>query len=326
MIINANKNILVLLDSHAIIHRAYHGLPPLTTHEGVLVNAVYGFTTSVFKALEDFKPKYIAAAFDMKGPTVRHEEFKEYKAKRPPAPDDLIKQFEIVRQVCKVLNIPVIDKKGYEADDIIGTITEKVKSQKSKVKSIVVTGDMDALQLVNQNTNVYSMSRGIKQAEIFDIEKVKEKYGFEPEQLVDYKALRGDPSDNIPGVPGVGEKTATNLIKIFGNIENLYEQISRYKIPASRQGGQDTKKSQNSNINLSSKTIELLTRNKDQAFLSKKLATIIKDVLIDFNLTDCLVHDYDKKKAEELFKKLGFKSLLSRLPEERKNSQQVSMF
>lgn len=310
---------LVLIDSHALIHRAYHGIPPLKTKDGVLVNAVYGFTTAVFKALEDFKPRYIAAAFDLKGPTVRHEEYKEYKAKRPPAPDDLIKQFDLVKDICNVLNIPVVSMKGYEADDIIGTITSEVRRKKLEVRIIIVTGDMDALQLVNENVVVYSMSRGIKQAEIFDVEKVKEKYGFAPEQLVDYKALRGDPSDNIPGVPGIGEKTATSLIKIFGNIENLYEQISSYK-------QQKTNKSQIPNSKLSNKTIELLIKNKKQAFLSKKLATIIKNVPIDFKLSDCLVHDYDKKKAEEVFRKFEFKSLLSRLPEEKRNNKQTTLF
>jgi len=315
---------LVLLDSSAIIHRAYHGLPPLTTHDGVLVNAVYGFATTLFKVLEEFKPKYIAACFDVKGPTVRHHEFKEYKAHRPAPPDDLIKQFQYVREVCKVLNIPVISLQGYEADDVIGTITRKIQDTRYKIQTIIVTGDMDALQLVNENVEVYSMSRGIKKAEIYNISAVKEKYGFMPNQLVDYKALRGDPSDNIPGVPGIGEKTATTLIQNFQNIENLYEQISRYKI-------QDTKKSQFSknqipNQPLSPKTFDLLLKFKDQAFLSKKLATIIKNVPIDFKLSDALTHDYDKREAEKLFRKLEFKSLIARLPHEHKNHSQSSLF
>lgn len=307
-----NLDKLVLLDSSAIIHRAYHGLPPLTTHDGVLVNAVYGFATTLFKVLEEFKPKYIAACFDEKAPTVRHLEFKEYKAHRPPAPDDLIKQFSIVRDVCKVLNIPVISLKGYEADDIIGTIAKKLTTYNLQLTTIIVTGDMDTLQLVDENVEVYSMSRGIKKAEIFDEAKVKEKYGFEPTQLTDFKALRGDPSDNIPGVLGIGEKTATTLIQNFRSIENLYEQISN--------------QTQTSNFKLSDKTKDLLLQYKDQAFMSKKLATIIKDVPIDFNLSNCLVHDYDKKKAELMFRKLEFRSLINRLPKEVKNNTQTSLF
>ena len=314
-----NLDKLVLLDSSAIIHRAYHGLPPLTTHDGVLVNAVYGFATTLFKVLEEFKPKYIAACFDEKAPTVRHLEFKEYKAHRPPAPDDLIKQFQIVRDVCKVLNIPVISLKGYEADDIIGTIVKKLTTHNLQLTTIIVTGDMDTLQLVDENVEVYSMSRGIKKAEIFDEAKVKEKYGFEPTQLTDFKALRGDPSDNIPGVPGIGEKTATTLIQNFRSIENLYEQILNNKIQMSNQ-------TQTSNFKLSDKTKDLLLQYKDQAFMSKKLATIIKDVPIEFNLSNCLVHDYDKKKAELMFRKLEFRSLINRLPKEVKNNTQTSLF
>lgn len=332
---SSNLDKLVLLDSSAIIHRAYHGLPPLTTHDGVLVNAVYGFATTLFKVLEEFKPKYIAACFDVKGPTVRHMEFKEYKAKRPVPPDDLIKQFQIVRDLCKVLNIPVVSKQGYEADDIIGTICAKLKTENEKLKTIVVTGDMDTLQLIDDNTHVYSMSRGIKKAEIYDEKMVEEKYGFLPNQMVDYKALRGDPSDNIPGVPGVGEKTATELIMKFGTVDNLYTQISNFQCLISNKMSNDkcqmSKKIPNSilhtpNLLPNPKTIDLLLQYKDQAFLSKRLATIIKNVPIEFKLSDCLVHDYDKKEAEKLFRKLEFKSLIPRLPKEQKNHQQNTLF
>jgi DNA polymerase-1 len=335
---------LVLLDSSAIIHRAYHGLPPLSTHDGVLVNAVYGYITTYFKVIDEFKPKYIVATFDEKGPTIRHHEYKEYKAHRPALPDDLIKQFQYVKDVCKVLNIPVISLRGYEADDVIGTIVQKIRNSKSEIlnkskiqisnnknhsklkayslqlMTIIVTGDMDALQLVNDNVLVYSMSRGIKKAEIYDEAKVKEKYGFLPNQLIDYKALRGDPSDNIPGVPGVGEKTATTLIQSFGTLENLYKQILNLKPETLNKS-----EIQNPNI-LKLKIKNLLIEYKDQAFMSKKLATIIKDVPIDFNLSDALTHDYDKKKAEALFRKLEFKSLISRLPKEVKNNTQTRLF
>lgn len=313
---------IVLLDANALIHRAYHGLPPLTTKDGLLVNAVYGFTTTLFKALDDFAPKYLAVAFDVKGPTIRHKEFKEYKATRPPMPEELFKQLTLVKEVCKVLNVPVFGIEGYEADDVIGTL-DKQAGEKN-ISAVVVTGDMDTLQLVDKDTEVYSMSRGIKQAEIFDTEKVKEKYGFQPEQLVDYKALRGDPSDNIPGVPGIGEVTASNLIKQFGTIENIYSKISNSQFLISNQTPNPKSKIPNSFPN--PKTINLLLQYRDQSFLSKKLATIIRDVPIKLDLTDCQVHDYDRKEAEKLFRKLEFKSLLSRLPEEKRNNQQSRLF
>jgi len=318
--INVSKiNKLILLDSSAIIHRAYYGLPPLTTHDGILVNAVYGFATTLFKVLEEFKPKYIVACFDVKGPTVRHIEFKEYKAKRPKAPDDLIKQFGLVQEFCKVMNIPVFGITGYEADDLIGTICAKLRTKNEKLRTIIVTGDMDTLQLIDENTVVYSMSRGIKKAEIYDTDAVKEKYCFLPGQMVDYKALRGDPSDNIPGVPGIGQKTATELIKQFGTVDKLYAQILNDKV-------QMTNQVQNPKFKLSDKIKDLLIKNKDQAFMSKKLATIIKDVPLEFKLSDCLVHDYDKKKTEAYFRKLDFKSLIARLPKEEKNNKQSSLF
>jgi DNA polymerase-1 len=355
-ITSASLNKLVLLDSSAIIHRAYHGLPPLTTKDGVLVNAVYGFITTLFKVIDEFKPKYIAACFDEKGPTVRHLEFKEYKAHRPKAPDDLIKQFSYVKEICKALNIPILSKHGYEADDVIGTIVHKIQNpkseilNKSKIKNsnvqnnsaikqfnnltiVIVTGDMDTLQLIDDSVSVYSMSRGIKKAEIYDSEKVKERYGFEPMQLIDYKALRGDPSDNIPGVPGIGEKTATNLIKNFQNIENIYDFISHSELvlPAGRQSEEshkniDSSATPQNDDKISARISNTLKEYKDQAFLSKKLATIIKDVPIDFDLSNCLVHDYDKKKAEALFRKLEFKSLINRLPKEEKNNKQTTLF
>lgn len=303
-----NNPKFVLLDSNAIIHRAYHGLPPLTTKSGELVNAVYGFTTTLFKTIEDFHPKYIAACFDVKGPTVRHEQFKEYKAHRPPAPEELIKQFAIVKEICKVLNIPIFAVSGYEADDLIGTITQKLEDDAKGLKIIIVTGDMDTLQLVSDNTSVYSMSRGIKNAEIYNEKKVREKYGFGPELLIDYKALRGDPSDNIPGVPGIGEKTAKKIIEQFNSIENLYKKLLI------------------TNNQLSTKTKELLIKYKDQAFLSKKLATIIQNVPIDFDLSGCLVHDYNKNKAEKFFRTLDFNSLIKRLPEVRPNQKQDKLF
>ncbi len=339
------EKIIILIDASALIYRAYYALPPLNTKDGALVNAVYGFTSAILRAIKDFHPEYIAVAFDSKAPTFRHKEYKEYKSHRPKAPKDLISQLPYVREVCKVLNMPIIEMPGYEADDIIGTIVKKVESlqvheskklttynlsakrgsaNSGKIKSIVVTGDMDVLQLVDDQTQVFSMARGVNQAVLYDEKKVEEKYGFEPNQLVDYKALRGDPSDNIPGVPGIGEKTATGLIQSFKNIENLYKKIpnSNIQVPnqllkltamaGSRCGG--------------TKTIDLLKKYKDQAYLSKYLATIKTDIAIDFNLKDCIVKNYNRDSAIKLFNKLEFKSLISRLPEASLGHRQGKLF
>lgn len=318
------EKIIILIDASALIYRAYYALPPLNTKDGALVNAAYGFTSALLRAIKDFHPEYIAVAFDSKAPTFRHKEYKEYKSHRPKAPKDLISQLPYVREVCKVLNMPIFEMPGYEADDIIGTIVKKVESlqvhESKKLKThslglraIIVTGDMDVLQLVDKQTNVFSMARGINQAVLYNEKKVEEKYGFRPNQLVDYKALRGDPSDNIPGVPGIGEKTATELIKFFENIENLYGKIQNSK-------------AQISNQHIKSKTLNLLVQNKKQAYLSKYLATIKTDIAIDFNLKDCIVKNYNRDLASKLFNKLEFKSLVGRLPEASLGHRQDKLF
>jgi DNA polymerase-1 len=335
------EKIIILIDASALIYRAYYALPPLTTKDRVLVNAAYGFTSALLRAIKDFHPEYLAVAFDSKQPTFRHKEYKEYKSHRPKAPEDLISQLPYVREVCKVLNMPILEMPGYEADDIIGTISTKLtpyppatpeqtcplakQSEAARahacdggrgtlhLKTIIVTGDMDVLQLVNKNTQVFSMARGVNQAVLYDEKKVQEKYGFAPRQLVDYKALRGDPSDNIPGVPGIGEKTAQKLVQSFDNIENLYKKIqnSKAKIPSQL---------------LKPKTIDLLTQHKNQAFLSKYLATIKTDVPIDFDLKHCVVKEYNQAAAIKLFNKLEFKSLINRLPEASLGHRQDRLF
>ena len=300
--------IILLIDGNALIHRAFHGMPVLKTKKGQLINAVYGFTSAILSSIQKFDPKYIAVAWDVGKKTFRTEKYPEYKATRVKAPQELYDQFPLTKEVCKALNIPQFGIKNYEADDVIGTIASQIsecrmqnaecknlKSQTSNLKSIIVTGDMDALQLVNDSTQVYSVSRGIKKAVLYDKNKVKEKYGFEPEQLIDYKALRGDPSDNIPGVRGVGEKTAVNLIKIFSN------QISK-------------------------RIKQLLLKYKKQAYLSRELATVCKEAPLDFRLSEAKVTDYDPKKVEELFRKLEFKSLLKRLPKYKPIHEQKKLF
>ena len=353
MTIRENKNsrnkqsIILLIDGNALVHRAFHGMPELKTKKGQLVNAVYGFTSAILSSIKEFQPKYIVVAWDVGKKTFRTEKYADYKATRKKAPQELYDQFPLTKEVCETLNIPQFGIKNYEADDIIGTISSKIsnfqfpisnkfsnsndKNSKSKIqnlKSIIVTGDMDALQLVNNNTNVYSVSRGIKKAILFDKEKVREKYGFGPEQLIDYKALRGDPSDNIPGVPGVGDKTATDLIKKFGTIDKLYDYLEeKIRNPKSEiRNKSELSNVQNSKQNLKTKTIDLLLKYKDQAYLSKELATICKETPLEFKLSDAKVSDYDPKKVEKLFYELEFKSLLKRLPEYKPNHTQEKLF
>ena len=288
-----DKKRLIVIDANSIIHRAFHALPPLTTKKGELVNAVYGFLLVFFKALKDFQPDFVAACFDFPGPTFRHEKFKEYKAKRPPAPEGLYEQIPKVKEVLGAFNVSVFEKQGFEADDIIGTISGKAPQKQvvPEIETIILSGDKDTLQLVDKNTKVYSLRKGVKDIVLYDEAEVEKKYGLRPEQVLDYKALRGDPSDNIPGVTGIGEKTATELLRKFGSLENIYENIAL--VPG--------------------KLKEKLLQYKEQAFLSRELAKIDKNVPIDFNLKECQ-WGYDKGKAEKALKELNFNSLLNRMP------------
>jgi DNA polymerase-1 len=301
------KDRLVLIDAFALIHRAFHAIPPLTTKDGNLVNAVYGFTAALLSSIKNLDPEYLACGFDLPGPTRHHEVFKEYKAHRPPTPDELASQIPFIKEVLKTFNIPIVSAAGYEGEDIIATIIAKIRNPKSEIRKnmefIIVTGDLDCLQLIDENTKVYSMARGINQAVMYDIAKVKERYGLSPSQFVDFKALKGDPSDNIPGVPGIGEKGAAKLIIDYKNLENIYENLSK----------------------LSEKLRKILKENKEQAFLSQKLSKISHNAPIDFKLADARVHDYDSEKVVALFNKLGFKSLISRLPESKRQDNQPKL-
>ncbi|HRY52248.1 MAG TPA: DNA polymerase [Candidatus Portnoybacteria bacterium] len=292
---------LVLIDGHALVHRAFHALPPLSTGSGELVNAVFGFSSILLKMLKDLAPDYIAATFDLAAPTFRHKEFDEYKATRVKAPDELYAQIGRVKDVLAAFNIPVFEKEGFEADDIIGTLAKQAK--KSKVKTIIVTGDLDTLQLVDKNTSVYTLKKGVKETMTYDEAAVRERFGgLEPEQMTDYKGLKGDPSDNIPGVPGIGEKTTIELLREHKTLEGVYQAAERGKIK---------------NAKLAQKLID----NKEQAVFSKYLATIKQDAPIKFKLADALTRDFDKEKVIKIFKDLGFYSLVNRLPEFDKNGQ-----
>jgi DNA polymerase I len=302
----------VIVDGNAILHRAWHALPPtMTNKDGTVVNAVYGFLTTLFRAMKELKPDYLAVTFDRKEKTFRHEEYVEYKANREKQPDELYDQLPILKQVLEAMNIKIYEKAGFEADDVIGTLCDKKSVDRENILSVIVTGDMDALQLVDDNTEVYTMRKGMSDTVIYNEEQVKEKYnGLVPDQLIDYKGLRGDPSDNIPGVPGVGDKTAIGLMKQFGTMEKLYEKVEA---------------KQYEHVKVTERIYNLLIDNKKQALLSKKLATIIRDVDLEFKLDETEIQDYDKDEVYALFQELEFKSLLNRLPafgtEERKNER-----
>src|SRR3989338_2102495 len=286
---------LILIDSHAVIHRAYHALPPLTTPGGEPTNAVYGFTTILLRMLRELKPDYVAAAFDMAAPTFRHIAYERYKAQRPETPSDLSSQFSKVKEILTAFGIPVFEKEGFEADDVIGTIAKKLERHKT-IEVIIVTGDMDALQLVGPRLKVYSMKKGISDTVLYDEKAVRERYGLKPNQLVDFKGLKGDPSDNIAGVKGIGEKTATELIRGFGSVSGVYAALKK-----------GTKK-------ISPSVADKLRAGSEDALLSKELATINRSVPLEFLLQKVAWSGvFDSPAIRAVFQKFVFFSLLKRL-------------
>ncbi len=294
---------LLIIDSNSIIHRAYHALPPLATKKGEIVNAVYGFLLVFLKAVKDFQPDFIVAAFDSPGPTFRHKKYEEYKAKRPKAPDELYQQIPRVKEILTAFEVPFFAVQGFEADDIIGTIASLAPRKQAvpSLEMIILSGDSDALQLVNSKTKVYLLKKGVKNIVLYDENLTVEKFqGLSPEQILDFKALRGDASDNIPGVTGIGEKTAIKLLLEFGSLQRIYEEWPDEKT-AKEKG-------------FSPRLREALLKYKEQAFLSRGLAEIDKTVPIDFNLNKCSFGDYNKEAVSQILKKFNFFSLLGKLP------------
>ncbi|MEE9399275.1 MAG: 5'-3' exonuclease H3TH domain-containing protein, partial [Dehalococcoidales bacterium] len=289
------KPLLVLFDGNALIHRAYHALPPLTVSKtGEMVSAVYGFTQMLLKVLSELNPTHYAIAFDKKAPTFRHKLFDQYKAQRPPAPEELINQLGRVRELVQAFHIPIFELDDYEADDVLGTLSHQA-SQKD-IDVIIITGDADAMQLVSPKVKVLYPKPGksFSDTMLYDVAAVSEKYGVKPEHIADLKGLVGDPSDNIPGVPGIGKKTAAKLIQQFGTIEEIYAHIDEVTPP---------------------KLQETLRENEARAHQSKTLATIVIQTPISLNLADCHVSQYDHQQVTELFRELEFTSLRARLPE-----------
>ncbi len=285
------RETLLLVDGHNLVYRAFHAMPALSNSRGEMTNAAYGFTSMLFKALNDTTPTYAIAAFDLPGPTFRHEKFAEYKAQRTRAPAELSAQFPWAREVVEALGIPIIEVPTFEADDVIGTLA--VKAEAAELDVIILTGDLDTLQLVTDHVRVYASRRGISETIIYDVEKVRERYGFEPPLVVDFKALQGDASDNIPGVPGIGEKTAMSLVQQYGPLENVLEAVP--SMPPGR-------------------VRRALEEHMDQARLSKWTATIVIDVDVDLPLEAARLYHYDDTEVRELFDRLEFRSLLPRLP------------
>lgn len=280
---------IVLLDTNGLIYRAFYALPYLTTATGRPTNAVYGLTAMVLKVLEEERPDYIAAAFDRPGPTFRHRQFAEYKAHRQAMPDDLRPQMALSKQVLDALRIPIFEAEGFEADDVIATIARQARAEGLRV--LIVSGDLDTLQLVDEETRVMVTSRGVSETVVYDDARVRERFGFPPERLPDYKSLRGDPSDNIPGIPGVGEKTASALIQQFGSLEALLEGLDRAppKLRAS------------------------LASARAQITQSKQLATLVADVPMDIEWETLRRREPDHARVEPLFRELEFRIFLDRL-------------
>ncbi|WP_139905186.1 DNA polymerase I [Clostridium thermarum] len=288
---------LLILDGHSLMNRAFYGVPPLTNAEGLHTNAIFGFTNMLLKIKEEIKPDYIVTTFDRKAPTFRHKEYEDYKAGRKKMPPELHEQFEPLKELLKLMSINIFEIDGFEADDLIGTLAKYAESQDIEV--FILTGDRDALQLASDNIKVIITKKGITDKEIYDRKRMIEDFGVTPTQFIDVKGLMGDASDNIPGVPGIGEKTAYKLIQEYGSVENVLSNIEK----------------------ISGKKIkESLMENTEMAIFSKKLATIMTDVPIEINLDEIKSKDsYNLEGIRKFFFRMQFKSLLDRLPSEDVN-------
>ncbi len=295
----------MFVDGNALIHRGFHAVPNLQNKDGEPTGAVYGFTIIFLKALKDIKPTHIAVSFDLAGPTFRHKEYKEYKAHRVKAAQELYDQIPRVKEVVRGLNIPIFEVSGFEADDVLGTLsTEICKQCKDDCEIFIVTGDLDTLQLVNDCVKIYTMRKGITDTVIYDAKAIRERYGLLPTQMVDYKALRGDPSDNIPGVSGIGEKTASELIQQFKSFKGLYEAIKEGKAEGK----------------IKPRVLKLLSDQKDQAEQSLFLSQIVKTVPIDVVIPPYIFDKAHYNQTIKLFQELEFKSLVSKLPKTEGNN------
>ena len=293
-------NKLVIIDGNAILHRAFHALPPLTNSKGEYTNAIYGFVSILFKVIEDLKPTHLAVTFDRKKPTFRKKMYRDYQAKRPEMDVNLVPQISKVHQVLESMKVSIYERDGFEADDVIATLAKQaLEKRKNKTSDeceidqiIIVTGDRDLLQLVNENVKLFMPVKGLSEGKIFGEQETIERMGVKPDLIPDFKALAGDNSDNYPGVAGIGPKTAVTLIKQFGTIDSIYKNLDKIE---------------NDNIKLK------LIKDKKNAMMSHKLATVVDNVAIKFDLKKSQAHDLATQEAIKLFGDLGFKTHLKRL-------------
>ncbi|MFA9423565.1 MAG: DNA polymerase I [Sedimentibacter sp.] len=292
---------IMILDGNSLLFRAFYAMPPLKTKKGQYTNAVYGFLSMLYKLLDTYSPEYICVAFDPKKPTFRHEQYKDYKAKRAKAPDELVEQFQLIRDVLEIHNIKSIEIEGFEADDVAGTFAHAAEQQGSTV--YLVTSDKDYLQLIDENIKVILTKKGVTNTLEMNMQTMWEEYGISPAQFVDLKALMGDTSDNIPGVGGVGEKTALKLIKDYGSLDNIYNNIDDIK----------------------GKLKEKLETDRMQAYMSQSLSRIVIDIPYDFNILDYRVQKPDDKKLYVLYDELEFRAFKKKIVEQQSESQ-MSMF
>ncbi len=290
-----------IFDGHALLHRGFHAIPFLSTKDGTPTNGVYGFTMMLLNAIKELQPEYVAVAWDMPGKTFRHDMFEDYKGTRKETDKDLVPQFEVTKDLLKAFEIPVIGVVGYEADDVIGTLAEQHKQTHDIV---IVTGDMDELQLVDDHVRVYTLKRGFSDTVLYDAQAVEARYGVNPEQFLVTKALKGDSSDNIPGVKGIGEKSATELVKAYQTLDGIYEHLDELK-PAMR---------------------AKLEAGKESAYHSLELSRIVRDVKVDFELEDARLHRFNRDKVVQLLTKLEFRSLIAKLPQQHQVEAQQNLF
>jgi len=298
---------IILVDANSLIHRAFHALPPFKSPQGELVNAVYGFYSILLNIIARLKPDYAAVSFDVSKKTFRHDAFDGYKAKRVKAPDELYEQFARIKEILGILNFPIFEKEGFEADDVLATMSTLLKKE-DDMETYIITSDKDAFQLIDEKTFVVSPRNGGNDNLIYTSEEVEKKLGIKPNQVIDYKSLTGDPSDNIAGVPGIGDKSAQNLLTEYGSLDGIYENLDKIK-------GATHKK---------------LSENKEKAYFSQGLVKLVHDVPIDFSLEKAKFHISDFEKAIPIFKQLAFKSLVARLdnilPKKQQEPMQTSLF
>src|SRR5919106_3110715 len=284
------RPILMLIDGPSLVYRGYFALPPLTMSDGTLVNAVFGFLQIVLRGMQDVKPDYAILSFDRGKPQFRFDAFPDYKKGRPSMPDDLRAQFPIVREIAQMMGMPIRELEGYEADDVIGALTKK--ATRAGIDTMIVSGDLDGLQLVNEHVKLLTTRMGVAATVIYDAAKVDERYGLRPDQMLDYKALKGDTSDNIPGVPGVGEKTASQLLQQFGSLDGIYEHLDEVK----------------------GKLRDRLAEHRESAFMSREVGRILCDLPVELGIEEARTGRYDRRAVAQRFRELEFRSLIDRLP------------